>query len=61
MKGYNKHKTPKASLTNIRYTNAQKKRDEFTNVKNSIGLGNASVDFKLKRFQNISCKVDDRR
>ena len=45
----------------MRYTNAQMKADEFVKTKQSFGAGAEKGAFKLKRFQGIDSKIDNKR
>ena len=58
---FKKQTSPKAN-PEVRYTNAQMKADEFVKTKQSFGaIGAGSNAFKLKRFQGIESKIDNKR
>ena len=44
----------------MRYTNAQMRADEFIKTKQSFA-GDMKPNFKLKRFQGIDSKIDNKR
>ena len=63
---YGKLKAWKKELKNpvpeVKYTKARLRADEYIKNKSAISpFANQSVEFKLKRFQNISARIDDKR
>ena len=45
----------------VRYTNAKIKAEEFIKTKNSFDFNMSKTEFKLKRFQNVDSKIDNKR
>ena len=54
---------PKCNGIEIRYTRAKTKAEEFIKTQNdwSSNQENPKDLFKLKRFQNVGAKIDDKR
>ena len=60
IKEYKFKQSPRGKIE-VRYTNAKLKAEEFIKTKNSFDLTHTRQDFKLKRFQNIDSKIDNKR
>ena len=52
----------KCPVPEVKYTKARLRADEFIKNKSAISpFASSSVEFKLKRFQNIQARIDDKR
>lgn len=60
LKEYKKLSVPKSNNIEIRYTKAKTKAEEFIKTQNVWEKQEKDL-FKLKRFQNMSSKVDHKR
>ena len=61
MKVYKKVSQPKLNGVEIRYTRAKMKAEEFIKTSNLKWDQEEKELFKLKRFQNVSTKIDNKR